>query len=223
MPYCSNCGAEVDPGERYCPECGEPVAQNAQADSQAGGGRNARQGATRQGQQGEYERSARGTGGHQSRYDWNGAGYPRRPDRNDTDVIGARIVAQIVDNLVMFVLFFVILIAFGSLGAAAGDQAGGGIFGLGLLLGFAGSIFYGFLLEGYWDGYTVGKKLMGIKVVKESGESCTYGAALLRNLLEIVDGFFYYVVGFISMAASDKRQRIGDHVASTVVVRETPD
>lgn len=146
------------------------------------------------------------------------SGYQRRPTREDTDVIGARIGAQIIDTIVMGVVF----LFFGVVGSVGGDSASSGFAFLGLLLGFCASVFYGFFLEGYWDGYTVGKKLLGIKVVKEDGSPCTYGSALLRNLLEIIDGLFYYVVGFIFMASGDKRQRLGDRAAGTVVVKEQP-
>lgn len=152
-------------------------------------------------------------------------GYSRKPDRDDTDVVGARIGAQIVDSIIMLVLFFIGSFMGGFVGGffsavAGNDGTGGGITLLGVVAGIATALFYAFLLEGAWDGYTVGKKLFGIKVVKESGESCGYGASFVRNLLRIIDGLFYYVVGFIAMAASDKRQRIGDRVAGTVVVRE---
>lgn len=151
------------------------------------------------------------------------SGYSRRPTRDDSDVIGARIGAQIIDSIAMIAIFFGVTIFFGGLGGATGDgSAATGMGMLGLLLGLCGSLFYGFLLEGYWDGYTVGKKVFGIKVVKEDGSSCGYGGAFLRNALEIIDGLFYYLVGFVFMASGDKRQRLGDRVAGTVVVSETP-
>lgn len=151
------------------------------------------------------------------------SGYPNRPNRDDTDVIGARIGAQIIDSLVMAAIFFGVTIFFGTIGGAAGSAEAAGGFGMfGLLVGLCGSLFYGFFLEGYWDGYTVGKKVLGIKVVKEDGSACGYGGAFLRNVLEIIDGLFYYVVGFVFMASGDKRQRLGDRIAGTVVVKEAP-
>jgi len=145
------------------------------------------------------------------------AGYSRPPERDDTDVIGPRIAAQIADQiLVLFIAIFA-GVFLGAVGSVAGGEAGSAIALLGIL-GFA--VGYTFLLEGLWDGQTLGKKLLGIKVVKEDGSECDIGASLLRNLLRIIDGLFYYAVGFIFMASSDKRQRIGDKLANTVVVRE---
>ena len=152
------------------------------------------------------------------------------PTRDDTDVIGKRIGAQIVDTVVMLVAFAVVAFAFSALGGLVGGASGDssaaasafmGMGMLGALVGFAVSFFYGFLLEGYWDGYTIGKKIFGIRVLKEDGSACGYGGAFLRNVLEIIDGLFYYVVGFVFMAMGDKRQRLGDRVAGTVVVGDS--
>jgi uncharacterized RDD family membrane protein YckC len=222
MPYCRNCGAAVETGARYCPECGESIEDTVGSETQHEDGWGSRQEPSAQTQRGYDDQSAGRRMDGQTRRDRTAPGYSRVPDRDDTDVIGARIIAQIVDNVLMFVIFFGIFAVFSGFGEAAGSEAGFGLTSLGLLLAFGSAFFYQFFLEGYWDGYTVGKKLMGIKVVKKTGESCTYGSAFLRNVLEIVDSFFYYAVGFVAMAASDKRQRIGDRVAGTVVVREEP-
>ena len=45
------------------------------------------------------------------------------------------------------------------------------------------------------------------------------GAALIRTLLRIIDGLFAYLVGFILVLASDRRRRLGDIAARTLVVR----
>lgn len=83
----------------------------------------------------------------------------------------------------------------------------------------AGSFFYHSLLEGLW-GKTVGKKICGILVLTEEFEKCTLLKGFLRNLLRIIDAFFYYLVAAVSMAGTMKWQRLGDIVAGTVVVRD---
>ena len=42
--------------------------------------------------------------------------------------------------------------------------------------------------------------------------------AFLRNLLMIVDGCFFYLVGIVAINRSDKSQRLGDYLAGTVVI-----
>ena len=85
-----------------------------------------------------------------------------------------------------------------------------------LVLAFA----YYILMEGYL-GQTLGKMLLGIKVVREgSGGTPGLKAAAIRTVLRIVDGFFFYIVAFIAVLASHKNQRLGDMAAHTLVVRK---
>ena len=82
------------------------------------------------------------------------------------------------------------------------------------------TLLYYTLLEGYL-GQTVGKMLLGIKVIREdTGEVPGVGAAAIRTVLRVVDGLFGYLVGFIAVMASSKRQRLGDMAAHTLVVRK---
>lgn len=91
------------------------------------------------------------------------------------------------------------------------------LFGLVTLI--SGGFLYHSLLEGLW-GKTLGKKLCGIVVLKDDFTRCTLGKGLTRNLLRIVDGMFYYLVGVATMAGTMKWQRLGDIVAETVVVKD---
>ena len=79
---------------------------------------------------------------------------------------------------------------------------------------------YYILMEGYL-GQTVGKILLGIKVVREdNGEVPGLKASTLRTLLRIVDGLFSYLVAFVAVLATQKRQRLGDMAARTLAVRK---
>lgn len=74
------------------------------------------------------------------------------------------------------------------------------------------------LLEGRY-GQTLGKWFVKIKVVKENGAPISYGDAAVRTILRIIDGLFDYLVGAILIWTSDKKQRLGDRLAHTVVVQ----
>ena len=81
-------------------------------------------------------------------------------------------------------------------------------------------VLYYILLEGYL-GQTVGKMLLGIKVVREDdGEVPGLAGATIRTLLRIVDGISSYLVAFITVLISGKNQRFGDIAAHTLVVRK---
>jgi uncharacterized RDD family membrane protein YckC len=59
---------------------------------------------------------------------------------------------------------------------------------------------------------------VGLKVVKEGGEPLDWQASIIRNILRIIDGFFFYLVGAIVVWTSKKKQRLGDMAAHTLVV-----
>jgi len=56
------------------------------------------------------------------------------------------------------------------------------------------------------SGQTIGKKLTHVRVIKEDGSRCDFGSALVRNIL-----------GIILIAVTEKKQRLGDMLAKTVV------
>jgi len=86
-------------------------------------------------------------------------------------------------------------------------------------IGFA----YGALLEGFWNGQTIGKRLFHLRVIDQSGLPLRIEQAWVRNLMRTVDALpLAYLVGGVSALSSPIMQRCGDRVAGTLVVRETP-
>ena len=75
------------------------------------------------------------------------------------------------------------------------------------------------LLE-WKTGKTPGKWLFGLRVISADDEPIGFGRALARNLLEWGDGMFLFIVGMGAAALTEKRQRLGDLAARTLVVRE---
>lgn len=138
----------------------------------------------------------------------------------EKDVILHRIVAIIIDYIVMGFLSFFILGASIGPGLATKSPAAviGGLF-MSIILVMVIWILYGIILE-TWKGQTIGKMVMGIIVVKENGEPCDFFAALLRNVFRIIDSLpTLYLIGFIVIALTEKKQRLGDRLAGTVVVK----
>jgi uncharacterized RDD family membrane protein YckC len=81
-------------------------------------------------------------------------------------------------------------------------------------------LLYYWLGEGLF-GATLGKGIVGIAVERKGGGPCGLMASLIRNLFRLVDGIAVYLVGFLVAVLSASRQRIGDHVARTIVVRKS--
>ncbi len=78
------------------------------------------------------------------------------------------------------------------------------------------------LLQGF-TGWTFGKLITGIRVVREDGRPPGFVKALVRWLLWIVDGFPYVIplVGFIVGLTTTGHRRVGDMAAKTFVVRSS--
>ncbi len=138
----------------------------------------------------------------------------------DVHVTGRRILATIVDGLIFGGLYAVMVLLFGSISSVGSADWNGSMPALPTLLYGVIVVLYYILLEGYL-GQTVGKMLLGIKVVREDdGEVPGLGGATIRTLLRIVDGILSYSVAFITVLISGKNQRFGDMAAHTLVVRK---
>jgi uncharacterized RDD family membrane protein YckC len=145
----------------------------------------------------------------------------------------SRFLALLVDTvlslIITYVLFIVVLIV--SLLLSAGGAAVGGagvgesLFGLGVaaqfVIWFLIDWGYMVLLETVWSGQTVGKKMMGLRVIQDTGVRVGVYQSLLRNLVRPLDKLpVFYLVGGVAALFSGTQQRIGDLLAGTIVVRE---
>jgi uncharacterized RDD family membrane protein YckC len=138
------------------------------------------------------------------------------------DLLGLRIAAALIDLAILGVLAVV-------LGATIGEASvDGGTFsndlggaGLAVFLGLA--FLYYFVLEAT-IGRTVGKLLVGLKVVGPDGDRASVWAVGVRTVLRSVDWLpLMYLAGFVTaMATGVRRQRLGDLAAKTEVARALP-
>lgn len=84
---------------------------------------------------------------------------------------------------------------------------------------------YFFVAEGFFDGRTLGKRWIGLRVIGDQGVPITLQGAALRNLIRIVDfqpaGSALLGLGLIAL--HPRSQRLGDLAAGTVVVRDRGD
>lgn len=123
-----------------------------------------------------------------------------------------RLLANLLDNAVWIV--FLLWIA-GAIPRGLEDSTVIAVLFLGLLTAWFN---YFAFAEWRW-GQTIGKNALGMRVTTDSGERPSWNAAAIRNLLRIVDSV---VIGPIMIATSARRQRLGDRLAHTVVIRDRP-
>jgi uncharacterized RDD family membrane protein YckC len=124
-----------------------------------------------------------------------------------------RVLAAIVDLAIVAAGSVVILFAADALSSDTGDIRGALS---AVILGWA--LYYYFALES-GDGQTLGKKLMKLRVVRADGRRVGMNEIAVRTVLRVVDGIGLYIVGLIVMLATgQRRQRLGDMAAGTIIV-----
>lgn len=133
--------------------------------------------------------------------------------------VGERILAWLIDIGIFLAYFFLL----GIVGAFQLAEAISGVEVLVILLLASPYIFYNLACDIFLNGQTIGKRVMKIKVISLNGEQPTIGQYILRWLFRIVDIYFFYALpAFIAVIVSDKKQRIGDMIAGTTVIRTQP-
>jgi uncharacterized membrane protein SpoIIM required for sporulation/uncharacterized RDD family membrane protein YckC len=139
--------------------------------------------------------------------------------------VGSRVAAGLVDLLLQTVGLMAISII-GGIGAGVLFSRGArGWFGAVLIL-LIFCVFWGYftLFEALNGGRTPGKQALGIRVVMDTGRSITPTAAVVRNLVRLIDCYvpIPIVPAIVSMFVHPSNKRLGDMAAGTIVVRDHP-
>jgi len=148
-----------------------------------------------------------------------------RPSANFAS-LGQRIVAAIIDAIIVGIAVAVVsgVFMFSGLGMFGPPRmwhmfASPWVWAPWMwLVGLLIPVGYYTYLEGT-SGQTIGKRIVNIKVVKADGSRCDMSSAFLRSILRIIDSLFIGIVGIIVISTTEKKQRIGDIVANTIVVK----
>ena len=69
-------------------------------------------------------------------------------------------------------------------------------------------------------GYTIGKGLLDMRVVKDDGKPVSFGKSLLRHFFDAFDIMAFVILVIVPILKPKRFQRIGDLVASTFVIAE---
>ncbi|MFK7990726.1 MAG: RDD family protein [Sandaracinaceae bacterium] len=131
--------------------------------------------------------------------------------------VASRAIAWLIDVLVMG---SVILFASQVVSALAGSL-GGLASALLLVVVFVTQWWYGALLEWGWAGQTIGKRVVGLRVLSDDGLPLSFAQSVIRNLVRVVDLLpGLYFVGGVTALVETHGRRLGDLAAGTLVVRE---
>lgn len=131
--------------------------------------------------------------------------------------VGARSLAWLIDLTVMTFLWSIAA----GIALALGMWLGGLAAALYFVLAFLVQWGYGAIAEWRWGGQTVGKRIVGLRVLSLAGMRITFVQSVVRNLLRIVDLLpALYLAGGVTALLDRHGRRLGDLAAGTVVVRE---
>lgn len=146
--------------------------------------------------------------------------------------LGSRFLALMVDQaiqLLVLVAIFGALVLAGTRELAArhgapsvADKVTVSIAGA-ILIAIVFAVLFGYFIvfEAAWNGQTPGKRLLGLRVVRDGGYPLDFGASLIRNLIRVGEWVFgYYIIAAISAVLSPENKRLGDLAAGTIVVRD---
>tara|TARA_R110002072_G_scaffold22432_3_gene78733 strand:+ start:20468 stop:21193 length:726 start_codon:yes stop_codon:yes gene_type:complete len=131
--------------------------------------------------------------------------------------IGDRILSFLIDAFMFILYFFVLGYVLNAFEKAMGDDRWTAIGFQSLLI--LPVMFYSLYMHILFNGQTIGKMILKIKVVKEDGSPVHWSNYLSRWMLRLVDiWLFSGSVGVLAMIFSDKNQRVGDAASGTLVI-----
>jgi uncharacterized RDD family membrane protein YckC len=138
----------------------------------------------------------------------------------DVHVTGRRVVQYLIDAFLVSIIPSLISIPFDRSNSTFIHILGGIVaFGVFVLIGFL----YWVMVPHRMNGQTPGMKLLGLRVVSKHGGPASMAQLTIRWICLIFDAIPYTwpftgLVGFIVILCSRDRQRIGDHLARTLVI-----
>jgi uncharacterized RDD family membrane protein YckC len=143
-------------------------------------------------------------------------GRPISPvNEAETRVTGRRTVQYIIDAIIYYAIAGVISWVL--------NRGTGGVHAF---LVFVIAVLDVALYLVYWagipyrqNGQTPGMMVMGIRIISADGGRASYLQLAVRSVLLVLFGALALIVGIIVMLSSRYRQRTGDHMAHTMVVR----
>ena len=124
--------------------------------------------------------------------------------------LGSRFLARLLDTVIQVAIIIALAVGVGVSGSPGWLQA------IAIVLIFLVVFAYDVIFETLNNGRTIGKLAAGIRVVGRNGEPVRFLASAVRNIVRIVDFLpIFYLIGTVSIVATEHDQRLGDLAAGT--------
>jgi uncharacterized RDD family membrane protein YckC len=142
---------------------------------------------------------------------------------------GSRFLAALVDHLFQIVIILAAWLAMSFVSQALSiTRVFGGdapLWAQAVLALLVFVVLFGYFsaFEIAWAGRTPGKRIAGLRVVRDNGYPIDAYSSIVRNLVRIVDFLPPpYGAGLVTIFVSREYKRLGDFAAGTIVIREAP-
>ena len=139
--------------------------------------------------------------------------------------LGSRAAAFMIDQLILMVanIAIIAILLFFVVGepTVMGSDMSTIIIAIAVIVLFIINYGYFIVMEFFSGGKTIGKRIVGIRVIQDNGHSITLLSSFIRNFLRLVDALpTSYLVGILMIFFHSQHKRLGDLVAGTIVVHE---
>ncbi len=97
-------------------------------------------------------------------------------------------------------------------------------FAIAIIVAIVFLVFFAYFIafEAFWNGQTPGKKLLGIRVVRDGGYPIDLAGSFIRNLVRVGEfALGFYALSAVAALLSPENKRLGDMAAGTIVVRDS--
>jgi len=142
--------------------------------------------------------------------------------RLDIAGAGSRFAAGLIDGALLALLFTAVLLVLALVAQFDVTGLSGFVYSFAAMASLLFAVLLNALYTLYGNGQTPGRKFLGLRVIGADGYRPSAQQAFLRALVWIVDAVLWIPIplGVIVIALSPRRQRLGDLVAGTIVVRD---
>ena len=207
--FCNKCGTLNTVGAQFCSQCGAPTNPAASATPMPGA-----------------MNPPPPTNPHPPAAAYPGAmPYPAAAPMGGVRYGGfwIRVVAAIIDGIIVQVVVMPLSIVVGGVTGAAGVMGGlpraglpllGGL--LGAVIGVFGAWLYEALMESSSRQATLGKMIFGMKVTDLYGNRISFGRATGRHFGKWISAMIL-CIGFIMVGLTERKQGLHDMLAGTLV------
>ena len=163
---------------------------------------------------------------------YGGPQYAAAPPTAQFGGFWLRAVAYFLDSLIIGIPMWILIALFAggtiaSLGGTSTEQeqfeaaaAVGGIIFLIAIIAFVGVWLYEALMTSSERGATLGKRALGLRVVKSDGTRLSFGRATGRFFAKaFITGLIPFGIGYMMAGFTDRKRALHDMIADTLVVK----